>query len=188
MIAFYELKYSYLLSFYDNLEKWIKMKLRNLAKKKEKEKVYNTKSELYNKRFENYYGQYDELSDTEIDKLNQKFKLINLKLKDYDYDGWSTEEELDNKRLEGDEEGLNYLPPQEDVEEEVKEEKGMKILTSNKLSTRLPILLAQIKAGNNSYKLKNVLRQISYLLYQHNRTTKNIYNNLMECILQITNS
>ena len=164
------------------------MKLRNLAKKKEKEKVYNTKSELYNKRFENYYGQYDELSDTEIDKLNQKFKLINLKLKDYDYDGWSTEEELDNKRLEGDEEGLNYLPPQEDVEEEVKEEKGMKILTSNKLSTRLPILLAQIKAGNNSYKLKNVLRQISYLLYQHNRTTKNIYNNLMERILQLTNS
>ena len=145
-------------------------------------------SELYNKRFENYYDQYDELSDAEIDKLNQKFKLINLKLKDYDYDGWSTEEELDNKRLEGDEEGLNYLPPQEDVEEEVKEEKGMKILTSNELSTRLPILLAQIKAGNNSYKLKNVLRQISYLLYQHNRTTKNIYNNLMERILQITNS
>ena len=24
-----------------------------------------------------------------------------------------------------------------------------------------------------------------YLLYQHNRITKNIYNNLMECILQI---
>ena len=145
-------------------------------------------SELYNKRFENYYDQYDELSDAEIDKLNQKFKLINLKLKDYDYDRWSTEEELDDKRLESDEEGLNYLPPQEDVEEEVKEEKGMKILTSNKLSTRLPILLAQIKAGNNLYKLKNVLRQILYLLYHHNRTTKNIYNNLMERILQITNS
>ena len=87
------------------------MKLRNLAKKKEKEKVYNTVSELYNKRFENYYDQYDELSDAEIDKPNQKFKHINLKLKDYDYDGWSTEEELDDKRLEGDEEGLNYLPP-----------------------------------------------------------------------------
>ena len=35
--------------------------------------------------------------------------------------------------------------------EEVKEGTGLKILTPNKLLTRLPILLAQIKAGNNSY-------------------------------------
>ena len=33
--------------------------------------------------------------------------------------------------------------------EEVREGKGVKILTPNKLLTRLPILLAQIKAGNN---------------------------------------
>ena len=32
---------------------------------------------------------------------------------------------------------------------------GLIILTPNKLLTRLSILLAQIKAGNNSYKLKN---------------------------------
>ena len=32
---------------------------------------------------------------------------------------------------------------------------GLKILTSNKLLTRLPILLEQFKDGNNSYKLKN---------------------------------
>ena len=36
---------------------------------------------------------------------------------------------------------------------EVKEGKGLKILTPNKLLIRLQILLAQIKAGNNSYKL-----------------------------------
>ena len=35
-------------------------------------------------------------------------------------------------------------------EEEVKERKGLKILIPNKLLTRLPILLAKIKAGNNS--------------------------------------
>ena len=40
----------------------------------------------------------------------------------------------------------------------VKEGKGLKILTPNKLLTRLPILLAQIKAGSNSYKLKNEMR------------------------------
>ena len=40
-------------------------------------------------------------------------------------------------------------------EEEVKEGKRLKILTPNKLLTRLPLLLAQIKVGNNSDKLKN---------------------------------
>ena len=52
------------------------------------------------------------------------------------------------------------MPLPEGDEEEVKEGKGLKILTPNKLLTRLPILLAQIKAGNNSYKLKNKIRQI----------------------------
>ena len=52
-------------------------------------------------------------------------------------------------------------------EEEVKKEKGLnKIFTPNKLFTRLPLLLAQVKAGNNSYKLKNEIRQVLYLLYQ----------------------
>ena len=43
----------------------------------------------------------------------------------------------------------------------------------SKLSTRLPVLLAQIQAGDNSCKLKNEIRQILYLLYQHNKITKN---------------
>ena len=40
------------------------------------------------------------------------------------------------------------MPPLE-VSEEVKEGKELKILTPNKLLTRCPILLPQIKAGNN---------------------------------------
>ena len=51
------------------------------------------------------------------------------------------------------------MPPLERDEEEVNEGKGLKILTPNILFTRLPILLAQIKAGNNSCKLKNKIRQ-----------------------------
>ena len=50
------------------------------------------------------------------------------------------------------------MPPLEGDKEEVKEEKGLKVLTPNRLLTILPILLAQIKAGNNSYKLKNEIR------------------------------
>ena len=52
--------------------------------------------------------------------------------------------------------------------EKVKEGKGSKILTPNKLLTRLPVLLAQMKSGNNSYKLRNEIRQMLYLLGQHN--------------------
>ena len=55
---------------------------------------------------------------------------------------------------------------------EVKEGKELKILTPKKLLIRLPILLAEIKAGNNSNKLKNEARQILFLLYQHNKIIK----------------
>ena len=54
--------------------------------------------------------------------------------------------------------------PLESDEDELKEEKGMKILAPNKLLTRLPFLLAQRKARNNSNKLKIEIRQIVYFL------------------------
>ena len=57
------------------------MKPIKLDKIKDKEKVYNTVRGLYNKRFENYYNEYNELSDVKKDKLDQKLKPINLKLK-----------------------------------------------------------------------------------------------------------
>ena len=117
------------------------MKPTNWVKIKEREKVYNTVSELYNKRFENYCDKYNELLDVKKDKLDQKFKPLNFKRKYYGYHGWFKEEEIDDK------EELDDL-------EEVKERKGLKILTPNKLLIRLPMLLAQIKAGNNSYKFK----------------------------------
>ena len=84
-------------------------------------------------------------------------------------------------QLEGDEKVPPMLPLKSE-EEEVKEVKGLKILTPNKLLTRLPVLLAQIKAGNNSYKLKNKIRQIIYLLYQHNKITKKLYNNFIKSL------
>ena len=41
---------------------------------------------------------------------------------------------------------------------------GLKILTPNQMLSRLPITLAQLKAGNNSEKLKNEIRQLLYSL------------------------
>ena len=43
---------------------------------------------------------------------------------------------------------------------------GLKILTPNQMLKRLPIALAQIKAGNNSESLLNEIRQIAYSLYR----------------------
>ena len=42
------------------------------------------------------------------------------------------------------------MPPLDGDEAEVKEGKEFKILTSNKRLTRLPVLLAEIKTGNNT--------------------------------------
>ena len=44
------------------------------------------------------------------------------------------------------------------------EAKGLKIMTPDQLISRLPILLAQKQAGNNSQKLNNEIRQIIYFL------------------------
>ena len=45
------------------------------------------------------------------------------------------------------------------------EGKGLKILTPKKMLQRLPIALAQVKAGNNSESLLNEIRKIVYSLY-----------------------
>ena len=43
---------------------------------------------------------------------------------------------------------------------------GLKILTPNQMLSRLPISLAQLKAGNNSEKLKNEVRKLLYSLHR----------------------
>ena len=59
---------------------------------------------------------------------------------------------------------------------------GLKILTNKQMLNCLPILLAQIQAGNNFKKLKNEIRQILYLLYRSKVLTKTVYNNLIKSI------
>ena len=56
----------------------------------------------------------------------------------------------------------------------------LKVLTPKQMLQRLPIALAQVKAGNNSENLLNEIRQIIYSLYQEKEITKNVYNNLMK--------
>ena len=59
---------------------------------------------------------------------------------------------------------------------------GLKILTPNQMLSRLPITLAQLKAGNNSEKLKNEIRQLLYSLYRSKKLTKQLYKSLVYII------
>ena len=59
---------------------------------------------------------------------------------------------------------------------------GLKILTPNQMLSRLPITLAQLKAGNNSEKLKNEIRQLLYSLYRSKKLTKQLYKSLTDII------
>ena len=54
---------------------------------------------------------------------------------------------------------------------------GLTILTLQQMITRLPISLPQLKAGNNSEKVKNEIRQLLYSLYRSKKLSKTIYNN-----------
>ena len=47
---------------------------------------------------------------------------------------------------------------------------------------RLPISLAQVKAGNTFENLLNEIRQIIYSLYRAKEITKKVYNNIMNSI------
>ena len=61
---------------------------------------------------------------------------------------------------------MSDLESEESAEKRRNEEgQGLKILTPDQMLIRLPITLAQLKAGNNSEKLKKEIRQLLYFLY-----------------------
>ena len=63
----------------------------------------------------------------------------------------------------------------------IKARKGekLKMLTPKQMLERLPIALAQVKAGNTSENLLNEIRQIVYSLYRAKELTKKVCNNIM---------
>ena len=68
------------------------------------------------------------------------------------------------------------------LEKEEQEGKGLKILTPNQMLKRLPMALAQVKAGNNSDSLLNEIRQIVYSLYRSKEIIKKVYNHIISSI------
>ena len=66
------------------------------------------------------------------------------------------------------------------MSKESQQGEGIKTLIPHQMLRRLPIALAQIKAGNNSESLLNEIRQIVYSLYQSKEITKKVYNNIIK--------
>ena len=59
---------------------------------------------------------------------------------------------------------------------------GLKILTPDQMLSRLRITFAQLKAENNSEKLKNEIGQLLYSLYKSKKLTKKLYKSLTDII------
>ena len=59
---------------------------------------------------------------------------------------------------------------------------GLKTLSPKQMLQRLPIALAQVKAGNNSESLSNEIRQIVFSLYQSKQITKKVCNSIIKSI------
>ena len=101
-----------------------------------------------------------------------------------DFLKYMEEEEKDRKKFSDEYDssgsGLNKKE-QKSIASRAKD-KGLKILTNKQMLNRLPILFAQIQAGNNSKLLKNELRQILYLLHRSKVLIKLVYNNLIKVI------
>ena len=103
-------------------------------------------------------------------------------------DGFQVEKETDEDTdEETDEEMDTTIMPELESEESAAERrnqqgKGLKILTPNQMLSRLPISLAQLKAGNNSEKLKNEIRQLLYSLCRSKKLTKQMYKSFIDII------
>ena len=76
----------------------------------------------------------------------------------------------------------DYSSMVSEAELKATKETGLKILTPKQMLQRLPIALAQVKAGNNSESLLNEIRKIVYSLYQSKQITKKVYNNIIKSV------
>ena len=62
--------------------------------------------------------------------------------------------------------------PEFNLNERKQRGQGLKMLTPNQMLSRLPILIAQLKARNNFEKLRNEFRELLYSLYRSKKLLK----------------
>ena len=118
----------------------------------------------------------------EIDNYNQETSLIEESFTDF-----KDEVEIMSKRDKKKNKGIKILEIVDNILNFILKERknigsGLKIPTPNQMFSRLPITLAQLKAGNNSEKLKNEIRQLLYSLYR----SKNLQSNYIKVWLTLS--
>ena len=116
--------------FYNELNKFCSLKPQKESTKEKKATVYDNALGMYNMYLETYSDQYMALSKR---KLGNKYDPVNLFLERYNYeDRFKNEGLADATRKSDTEESVDLfeMPPLED-DQEVKEVKGLKILTPN---------------------------------------------------------
>ena len=166
-----------------------KMKKKNKIFKlyKFNEQVNKQEIGINKKLFKNYFSfQTPSALLKELYKTDDKEKnkllvsVINSGLKDLkeEINKMSKEERINKKSGKI----VNIVKKVFKFNKQNQEGQGLKILTPSQMFSRLPITLAQLKAGNNSEKLKNEIRQLLYSLYCSKNMTKQVYNNLIKYI------
>ena len=162
--------------------KRVHLRREKIAEIKEEEK--NINNELFQKYFTNYPSpsdMYKKLRETEGKKNEDQvyaIKKVLNKIKRL------TEKVPKDKvsRVEENEKIIDIVERILELNSEKQLGLGLKILTPNQMLSRLPITLAQLKAGNNSEKLKNEIRQLLYSLYRSKKLTKQLYKSLIDII------
>ena len=142
-------------------------------------------TELHNKLNPSGPGKRLNLSTTKTEDLYSNAKNLYIIREDIIKEMFNTEDEKLDIATGGDDdrrksviETISKLGDKEEPEIG----KGLKIMRPKQMITRLPILLAQKQAGNNSQTLNNEIRQIIYCLYRSKNLSKTVYNHLINSI------
>ena len=144
----------------------------------------NINNDLFNKYFKfqrpsDMLTFLNKTNDTE--KKNELVSLINSGLKDLEEEI----KKMSEVEIENENPGLivNIVEKILKLNKQNQQKgQGIKILTPIQMLSSLPITLAQLKAGNNSEKLKNEIRQLLYSLYHSKNMTEQIYKSLIGII------
>ena len=102
-------------------------------------------------------------------KIIKLFEDKNIKPSDFPHNAKSEPEEFETKLEESIAERTKMR--RQKFDEENQTGQGLKILTPDQMLSRLLISLAQLKAGNNSEKLKSEIRQLLYSLHRSKKLT-----------------
>ena len=126
--------------------------------------------ELFKKHFSSFQRPSDMFKELCITNDKEKNKLlgnaINSGLQDLKEEIEEMSEE--ERKIEKPDKTVKFVDDLLKLNKQNQEGKGLK--TPNQMLSRLP--LAQLKAGNNSEKLKNEIRQLLYSLYRFKNMTK----------------